>query len=138
METATLVKAETFDHLCVIAIHHFADMKYWSKQGKSDKRKVAKAKAALKRLDVLDEYEALQAYEVFVEWYGGCALPGEYAAVRDYWGAQCYSCVRRSESPRMGWYAGDECGRWMWFDSFEAIENYTKHVLGRIEQGEER
>ena len=134
---AVAMQDKLFDALCVVVIHHFADMNYWRKRGESDKQKLAKARKILRKHDIIDEHEALAEYDAWVEACGVGALPDRYEPVRDYWGARCFSCLKH-ETPRVGWYGGDEVGRWAWFDGSEAIEEYTKHVLERIEQGEDR
>lgn len=126
-----LTKSE-FDSICVIVIHHYCDTCFWAKQGKNDKKLVAKAIKALG----IDEHEALAIYDTYIEMWGRQWLPERYMPTWDTWGARCFSCLQH-ETPRLGWFAGDECGRWLWVESHEALEDYTNAILKRIEEGEE-
>ena len=94
-------------------------------------------KKAMQDLGIEDEEEALALYNSHVMYYASEHLPDRYNATYDYWGARCFSCANGWNYPRIGWYGGDEEGRWMWFENHAALEAYTNGVLERIEQGEE-
>ena len=130
----TITKTEKFDSLCIVNIYYHADMCYWEKQGKSDSKKVKAARRKLKQLGVEQDGWRHDYNAYVIEWALN-PLPDRYFHTHDYWGAQCFSCLPKWECPRNGFFAGDSSGELMWFESHKALEDYTKIILKRIEEG---
>lgn len=121
-----------FNALAQVVIYHYADVCY--------KEKAQKAARYLKRhklinsIDNIDDAEeAYTQYDEMLTEYVKDKLPEEYKVQADYWGAKCFS--NKNHNIKDGWYAGSSSAyRFMFFNSFEALEEYTNEKLEIIQQ----
>lgn len=121
-----------FDDLCPVVIYHYCDVLY--------KKKAEKALPRLLEKNIMDSMEdgdkAYEQYEKMVLAYVEDALPSRFKMRYDYWGAKVITDDTQRNAPKTGYFAGDNCGRIMFFDGYSAMAEYTKDIVNRIQQQE--
>lgn len=119
-----------------LAIYHFADLCY---SGKQAQRLLMKAKLGpwdkeefSSKEDQEQEYAAwaLDQYKDIMREHVAEHWPEEWQWTADYWGAKGLFKNPGWNAPKSGGhYVGDACGQMAWFDSMEALEEYTEDAL---------
>ena len=119
---------QLFNALCDLVIYHFADVLRPEKTGS---RKFAASVKLLVDRGIItgqdDTGSAQERYEEMVCEYALERLPDSFHRAYDYWGAACIS--DKDKGIKDGLYAGDSHGQIMFFDDFDALEEYTNDKL---------
>ena len=117
-----------FDALCDLCIYHYCDLRRPKTVGA---RKFAQSVRLLKQHGIIEDREdagsVWERYDGMVEEYALDQLPGHIARY-DYWGAKIITNDTGWNSPKTGLFAGDSAGHYMFFDSFEAMEQYANEL----------
>ncbi len=122
---------EHFTDYAVVSIYHFCDVGYRAKAKAAAKRLFAAGLVGSADVEEIGE-ECYQKYEALVVEHATENLPKGWELRRDYWGAKIMSDNHGWRDPKTGLYGGDSIGRIMWFDTLEAMEEYTQHQLETI------
>lgn len=129
MNTTTPEEIKNFNDLCKVVIYHYADCM---------EHATASAKRLVKAGIMTDTDDASSAYDDYqtkVIDYAKDHLPKGWDVTHDYWGAKCFALNPKWAAPKEGTlFAGDKSGYIMFFDSFQALEEYTKEKVKELEQ----
>lgn len=127
---------QNFTDYAHVSIYNFCDVMYKAKARAAAKRLFKAGLASSPNPTTIGE-ECYAKYEAMVVEYATEHLPKEYELRHDYYGAKCISNDHGWRAPKTGLYDGDSMGRIMWFDSHDALEQYTREKLDIIQHEQE-
>lgn len=121
---------ELFNDLATLSIFHYVDVATKKKAKEAAKRLFKKNKIVSEVGN--DAENAYSQYEALVIEYAEDNLPKDYKLCNDYYGAKCFSNAPGWNAPKTGLFSGDSHDRIMFFENFEAMEQYTKEKVAEL------
>lgn len=121
---------ELFNDLATLSIYHYVDVATKKKAKEAAERLFDKEKIDSDDFDDRENGEtAYSQYEKMVVEYAEDNLTKDYKLCHDFYGAKCFSDDRGWNAPKTGLFSGDSHGQIMFFENFEAMEQYTKEKV---------
>lgn len=121
---------KTFNALCSVVIYNAVDVCH--KPTKSEVRFLRKAKLIK---DVEDIKGAYMAYRDMLKDAVDPHVHDGWIWTYDYWGAECLAWKPGMRAPTSRTYfAGSECGNIMFFDGWDALQEYIQDYVEKEER----